>query len=182
MLALLSRLFAPAPEALRAHGLYIATVARSRNPFFYDRLGVPDTLDGRFEMIALHLFLLLRRLRAEKGREAAGLSRALSEALFDDMDRSLREMGVGDTGVGRRIRHMADAFYGRVSAYEAALDGRESLRAAIARNVYGAAAAEAEEGRISELAYYVLRTSAALQAHPAERLAEAFAPPLQVET
>ncbi|MSP83405.1 MAG: ubiquinol-cytochrome C chaperone [Alphaproteobacteria bacterium] len=98
-------------------------------------MGVPDSLDGRFDMIILHVILAMWRLRA-MGGEGEKLARGLVDTLFADMDRSLREMGVGDLGVGRRVKAMARAFHGRILAYETALaEGQDSLAAALTRNV-----------------------------------------------
>ena len=117
--------------------LYGAIVAQARLPVFYAGLGVPDTVLGRFDLIVLHLVLLLRRLRAG---EAA--HRALAQGVFDafcrDMDDNLREMGISDQGVPRQMRKVGEAFYGRAQAYEAALaEPGGGLAAALARNVYG---------------------------------------------
>jgi len=108
-------------------------VAAARHPAFYARWGVADTLDGRFDMIALHTYLVLDRL---KGTEP-GFRQELVDEFFRDMDRSLRELGVGDVSVGKKVRKMAEVFYGRVAAYDAALAGEgDALVAAIARNVF----------------------------------------------
>ncbi len=117
--------------------LYTAAVAQARAPAFYEA-GVPDTIDGRFDLLMLHLFLLMRRLRRD-GAPGAALTQALFDTAFDDMDRTLREMGVGDLGVPRRIKAMARAFYGRAAAYDAALDahGDSDLRTALGRNLFG---------------------------------------------
>ena len=134
----LSRLFrrrtaAPAP----AEALYLALVRQAREPAFYAAHGVPDTLDGRFDMIVLHATLVLLRLKAA-GASAGPLAQALFDILFADMDRSLREMGVGDMGVGKRVKQMGKAVYGRLAAYESGLAGEDAaLEAAVARNLYG---------------------------------------------
>lgn len=128
---ILNRLFRRGPTAERSS--YEAIVAAARHPVFYADWGVPDTLDGRFDMISLHTFLVLDRL---KGVEKDFRQRLVDE-MFADMDRSLREMGVGDISVGKKVRKMAEVFYGRVAAYDAALAGPpEALEAAIARNVF----------------------------------------------
>src|SRR5258708_2523626 len=105
--------------------LYEAVVERAREPWFFTRLGVPDTFDGRFELTALHGFLVLNRLKADRPR-AAELAQELFDAMFADFDRSLREMGLGDLGVGRQVKTMAKAFYGRIGAYEAGLKAGEA--------------------------------------------------------
>ena len=118
--------------------LYGTIVAQARAPAFYGGYAVPDTVDGRFEMLLLHLIMLLRRLE----REPPSLRR-LGQGVFDlfcrDMDASLREIGVGDLTVPRQMRRIGQAFYGRQAAYAAALGaaGPEPLRKALARNVFG---------------------------------------------
>lgn len=142
---------------------YIALVRQARNPFFYADLGVPDSIDGRFEMIVLHLFLIQHRLLNTP--EQSEFARSLSEAFFDDMDRSIREFGVADTGVGKRIKAMGKAYNGRLQMYEAGLSDREAMRAALARNLYGTVA----EGRVEQLdaiADYMAENVAALAAAP----------------
>lgn len=133
----------------RADGLYRRLVDQAREPAFYALCGVPDTLDGRFDMIVLHVSLVVRRLRAGEIPEKA-LSQALFDTMMDDMDRSLREMGVGDLGVGRRVKAMAKAFYGRAAAYDAALSegAGEALTAALERNLFAAARARPEQIRM----------------------------------
>ncbi len=124
-----------------AAALYRTVVAKARSPRFYSDAGVPDTLDGRFELIALHAFMVLRRLQADPDRTGV-LAQALFDAMFADMDRSLREMGAGDLGVGRRVKFMASSFLGRIKAYEGGLEsGDEALRSALLRNLYGTVAA-----------------------------------------
>lgn len=135
-----------------AHALYVAAVEQARTPAFYLTGGVADTLDGRFDLIALHLWLEVTRLHRPAGGEEtlAGAALDLEERLlavhFADMDQALREMGVGDLGVGKKIKAMAQAFYGRAAAYDAAFEvlrqsGRaDEVRAALDRNVYREAA------------------------------------------
>jgi cytochrome b pre-mRNA-processing protein 3 len=145
-------------------GLYQAIVAQARTPAFYARLGVPDTLDGRFDMIALHMFLVLRRLKAE-GVGGRALAQALCDRFFDDLDRSLREMGAGDLGVGRRVKAMAKAFYGRVAAYEAALSDHDpALDDALRRNVFGTVAPSPES--LATMTAYVRREAVTLATQP----------------
>jgi cytochrome b pre-mRNA-processing protein 3 len=134
-------------------GLYGMIVAQARMPAFYRVYGVPDTVDGRFELILLHLFLLLRRL----DRDAQG--RDTGQHVFDlfcqDMDQNLREMGVGDLKVPKEMRRIGEAYYGRAKAYEAALTSGdpEDLRAVVVRNVFGAE--KVEHGGDVALSAYV---------------------------
>ncbi|MEK9968272.1 MAG: ubiquinol-cytochrome C chaperone family protein [Ferrovibrio sp.] len=119
--------------------LYRRIVEQARQPDFYSRHGVPDSLDGRFDMIVLHSFLVMRRLRAIGSKAADDLSQDLFDLLFADMDVNLREIGVGDLGVGKRVKKMAQAFYGRVEAYEEGLTATDDgiLSDALGRNLYG---------------------------------------------
>jgi cytochrome b pre-mRNA-processing protein 3 len=117
--------------------LYGAAVAAAREPFLYTALGVPDTLDGRFDMVGLHAFLLIQRLKIEPPPGPA-LAQAVFDAMFSDMDINLREMGVGDLSVGRKVRMMWEAFHGRAAAYAAAMNAGDmaALDAALDRNVW----------------------------------------------
>lgn len=116
-----------------ARGLYEAIVAAARRPMLYEAMSVPDTVDGRFDMIVLHLFVVLDRLKNEDQK----LQQQIADEFFNDMDRSLREMGVGDLSVGKKIRKMAEAYAGRIQAYSNAADKDDaSLAAALQRNVY----------------------------------------------
>jgi cytochrome b pre-mRNA-processing protein 3 len=118
--------------------LYERIVAQARQPEFFADLGVPDSIDGRFETLALHAFLVLSRLKAEHAEDASDLAQALFDMFFADMDRSLREMGASDLGVGRRVKAMAQGLYGRMHAYERGLmEGDAVLEPALRRNLYG---------------------------------------------
>lgn len=123
-------------ERQAAERLYWAALAAARRPAFYVRHGVPDTLQGRFEMVALNLFPVLHRLMHEPGDDPE-LARAVAESLVDDMDGALRDVGVGDTRVPKRMRALYQSFAGRVTAYSQALgEGDEALADAVARNVF----------------------------------------------
>lgn len=139
----------------RARALFAAIVQAGRMPDFYQILGVSDTLDGRFDLIVLHAHLVLRRLKGA-GEQGRALGQALFDTMFGQMDEVLREIGVGDLSVGRKIREMTSAFYGRALAYEEALqssDDNTLLEAALARNVYRGEMPSA--ARLSALASYV---------------------------
>jgi cytochrome b pre-mRNA-processing protein 3 len=149
------------------HGLYGAIVAQARLTTFYTRYGVFDSVDGRFELIVLHLVLVLRRLGGEQtaaprqGSPRQGSPRAaarIGQQLFDvfcrDLDDNLREMGVGDLAVPRKMRKFGEAFYGRQAAYGAALgaaDDRE-LEKALARNIFGLAETDENAARLARYA------------------------------
>nr|WP_211113774.1 ubiquinol-cytochrome C chaperone family protein [Azospirillum picis] len=151
-------------------GLFATVVSRAREPGFYSAFGVPDTLDGRFEMVALHLFLVMRRLKGQ-GAGAAKLSQSLYEAMVDDFEKSLMEMGAGDSGVPRRVKTMARGMAGRIRAYDEALsepgDGR--LEVALDNNLYGTVD-PAPAGALGAMAGYVRASAAALDAQPLEAL------------
>jgi cytochrome b pre-mRNA-processing protein 3 len=122
------------PHRGSIEAIYGMIVTQAREPLFYRALGVPDTVNGRFDLLLLHLWLVLRRLQSA----AAGAT--LSQALFDhfctDMDDNLREMGVGDLTVPKRMQAFGEAFYGRTAAYDLALtDGREALAMALCKNI-----------------------------------------------
>jgi cytochrome b pre-mRNA-processing protein 3 len=147
-----------------AVALYRQLVEQSRQPDFYIRLGVPDTLEGRYDLLILHAYLLLRRL-GQVGTDAAEEARAVSQATFDlmfaDMDQNLRELGVTDTGIGKRVRRMAEAFYGRVAAYDKARDaGGEALAEALSRNLYRGAVLL--PGQVSAMVAYIVAQDAHL--------------------
>lgn len=120
-----------------AAGLYQSVVAQSRDPLFYRDLGVSDTMDGRFDLITMHIFLILDRLR-QAGPKGKGLSQALFDHMFANMELTLREIGVGDMAVPRHMKKMMKAFNGRVHSYHAALNGNDmqSLELAVVRNIY----------------------------------------------
>ncbi len=120
-----------------AYLLYGAAVAAARTPLFYAELGVPDSVDGRFDMVSLHVFLLIRRLGAA-GEPGPKLAQVVFDAMFHDMDLNLREMGVGDLSVGKRNRAMWEAFHGRSAAYQTALNAPDdaALAAVLLRNVW----------------------------------------------
>ena len=158
MLATLKSLFSPPPFQAEAYQVYGCIVSQARQPFFYTECQVPDTLDGRFDAIALHLFLAIHRLRGEA--DAPLFLRALQEAFFADMDRSIREMGVSDTGVGKRVKAMAQAFYGRLKSYEETFADGKAFRQSLARNLYRASAPEAA---LVLLEAYVQRNAAHLK-------------------
>jgi cytochrome b pre-mRNA-processing protein 3 len=117
--------------------LYGIAVAAARDLHFYTVLGVPDTLDGRFDLVGLHAWLLIRRLRALPP-PGAPLAQAVFDAMFSDMDVNLREMGVGDLSVGKKVRAMWEAFHGRASAYDTATSSgdRAALTEALTRNIW----------------------------------------------
>ncbi len=147
----LKKIFAADPFQIPAHEAYVALVNQARKPFFYQECGVADTLDGRFDVIVLHIFLLTQRLK----NESPEFIRALWEVFFSDMDRSLREMGASDTGIGKRVKKMAQAFYGRIDAYEKTVANKDDFKDSLARNLYRSA--EVNETHLACLISYVSR-------------------------
>ena len=140
--------------------LYLAVVDASRQPALYADLAVPDTFEGRFESLALHAIIVLRRLQRCEAPGPA-VAQHLVDTVFKHFDRTLREMGVGDTTVPKRMKTMAEAFGGRSSAYEVAFrDGHEATIEALARNVY------AGKGDAVALAAYVEAATSALAVTP----------------
>jgi cytochrome b pre-mRNA-processing protein 3 len=115
-----------------ADRLCAALSLRAREPVFYRALGIADTIDGRFDLLALHAWLVLERLETTGRRD---LAQAVTDRLFTGFDEGLRDLGAGDMGMGRRMKKLASAFYGRLRAYGEAGDETE-LASAIARNVY----------------------------------------------
>jgi cytochrome b pre-mRNA-processing protein 3 len=128
--------FRRSPRDPKIDALYGMIVAQARSPSFYLEYGVSDTVTGRLDMIVLHLVLVLRQL-APAAEPAAG--QRLFDRFCQDIDDNFREMGVGDLSVPKQMRRVAEVFYGRAKAYEAALaaDGADALVAALARNVFG---------------------------------------------
>jgi cytochrome b pre-mRNA-processing protein 3 len=114
--------------------IYGMIVTQAREPFFYRDLGVPDTVNGRFDLLVLHLWVVLRRLKSIEG--GMGLAQALFDRFCSDMDDNLREMGVGDLTVPKRMQAFGEAFYGRTAAYDLALaEGPEPLAQALCKNI-----------------------------------------------
>jgi cytochrome b pre-mRNA-processing protein 3 len=166
----LASLFRRRPFEAEAFALYRAAVAAARDPLWYGRLGVPDTLDGRFDMIALFAFLVVDRARRDADPRGPALAQGVFDAMFADMDQNLREMGVGDLSVGKKVKAMWEAFNGRAQAYAAAVESPdpEPLAEALARNVWRS---EAVPEAAHSLAAAVRREAAHLAAQPFARLA-----------
>ena len=132
-------------------------VARARAPFFFRDLEVPDTIDGRFDLVALHAWLALSRLREPALQE---VSQRLTDMMFSAFDEGLRELGVSDIGMGRRMKKIANAFYGRFKAYDEAGDDETSMADALLRNLYRGEAKYAQSAKV--LANYVFSAKEAL--------------------
>jgi cytochrome b pre-mRNA-processing protein 3 len=169
---ILDRLFRSKPTQAVGKMLYASVVEQSRQPALYLDFAAPDTVEGRFEIYTLHTVLLLERLRVAEPAQKQ-LAGATSQALFDtyvrELDNGLREMGVGDLSVGKKMRKLGEAFYGRGRNYDAALAAlpdQAALLALLGRTVY----AGVDEPPVGRLAGYVLRQREVLSAQPTEAL------------
>jgi len=159
----------PSPRRIAAE-LYSDVVAAARTPAFYADLGVPDTIEGRYEMIVLHVVLLLRRLRRPEAGQKR-LAQALVDFMAADLDRSIRELGVGDMSVGKFMKRLGEGLYGRAAAYNKALDDRDlrALEAAALRNIFDGD--DPGERILALIAYYVLSQHDHLAGEPIEPVA-----------
>jgi cytochrome b pre-mRNA-processing protein 3 len=167
---MLNRLFRPNPTREAGGALYAAVVEQARAPALYATLGAPDTVEGRFEIYSLHVVLLLDRLNAP-GEAAKAVSQALFDTYVKSLDDALREMGVGDLSVGKKMRRLAEAFFGRVKSYHAAfaaLPDEGPLRDLLTRTVYAAA----DAAKAPALAAYVVAQREHLAGQPLEGFLE----------
>jgi cytochrome b pre-mRNA-processing protein 3 len=147
------------PVRRAARLLYEGITARARDPVFFTRFNVTDGIDGRFDLFTLHAFLVLEALkRSGEGARAAG--EQLANLVFSGFEQALRELGHGDAGVSRRIKAMANAFYGRLAAYESA-DSEQQLATALTRNLYRGAGVRGDEALA--LAHYMFDVRARLR-------------------
>jgi len=164
------KLFKRGPSRLAGEKLYQAAITQARQPAFYADLGAPDTVEGRFELYTLHVVLVLHRLKGQ-GACAAEVSQALFDTYLLALDDALREMGVGDLSVGKKMRKLGEAFYGRAKAYQTALEAGDQaeLTALIGRTIYAGGDAAAGD----KLASYVERSAALLGALRLEDVLEA---------
>jgi len=162
-------IFKKSPVEDTAHRLYVTIVTQARRPIFYNDFAVPDTTDGRFDMVVLHAYLLFHRMKRDQ--ETTGdLSQAVFDLMFADMDQNLREMGVGDIGVSHRIKGMIKAFYGRLDAYDRGLldpsDGQ--LVKALRRNLYRKS--EPEDLLVGCMAQYIRSEITGLAAQDTQQI------------
>lgn len=153
-----------------AKKLYEVAVNKGREPVFYQDYNVPDSVDGRFEMICLHTLLFIRRLNAlDKKKEA----QALFDVMFVIMDKSIREIGVGDLSVPKHMKRMMKGFKGRAFNYADALDANDvhALKGAVVRNVFGTVE-EPEPLDIEAIADYIVSADKALSTVSFDDLAD----------
>lgn len=166
---MITRLFRQDPTEQAAAAAYVRLVEQSRRPEFYLHCGVPDTIDGRFDLIVLHVFVVLDRL-AGQGEPEQAFAQSLFDHLFADMDVNLREMGVGDLSVGKKVKQMAEAFYGRARAYHDGLEARDdqALAAAVRRNLFRSTTPD--DAQITAMTAYLRREREAMAETPFEDL------------
>lgn len=150
------------------YAVYTALVDQARRPDFYTKTAVPDTIDGRFDMIVMHLVLFYRRMAVENP-EARAFAQNVFDVFVKDMDRSLREMGVGDLSVPKKMKKIGESYFGRSEVYGTALDEADpsALADAVNRNIF---ADDANEAAADRLAAYMLRAEKALSDQSAQAL------------
>ncbi len=162
---MLRSLFKPRPARAQGSALYACAVAQARRPEFYRDLGVEDRIDARFELYTLHVILLVQRL-ADDGAEAVEASQALFDTFVSALDHALRELGVGDLSVAKKMRPLGEAIYGRTRAYQALMQGepdRPGIESLMARTLFGD---ETRTEQAAPLADYAIRTRSALAGQP----------------
>ena len=163
-----------APQLDTAERLYAALATQARQPALFSELGVPDTVDGRFDVLALHAWMVIDRVRAQPGGDA--IAQAVFDVMFGHLDAAVREMGAQDLGVGRRIKVMAEGLHGRALAFRAAINDADPavLEGALRRNVFGNT--RPDPAAVARLAAYVRGCVTALSAVDAARLFDAALP------
>jgi len=149
--SVLNRLFRPRQARIAGEALYAGLVDQARQPQLYHEMGVADRIDARFELYVLHLSLLLARLKGE-GEAASETGQAVFDTFLGALDDALRELGVGDLSVAKKMRKLGEAVYGRVVGYQTAViqGDREALTGLLARAVYGDEAAVEPAGKLSD--------------------------------
>ncbi|MBB5745509.1 ubiquinol-cytochrome C chaperone family protein [Brevundimonas variabilis] len=160
---MLRQLFGAKPSRDLGEHLYAEAVEQARSPVFYTSLGVSDRIDARFELYIVHVLLVIMRLRDE-GDEGAEIAQRLFDVFVSALDNTLRELGVGDTSMAKKMRKLGESMYGRMTAYEPTIRAadHEGLREALVRNVYEG---EAPDGGLA-LATYIMDTRSALATQP----------------
>lgn len=150
----------------RAEGLYAEALMQTREPFFYTEMDVPDTFDGRFDLLLLNIFIILHKYYDSE--DYKGLSQALFDTTFKDMDQTLREMGIGDMGIPKHMRRMMKAFNGRMHYYMAAVSpekldadilaeiNKSTLAEVLMRNLYGSCKEAPDQDSVQKMERYIL--------------------------
>lgn len=167
---MLQSLFKPRPAKLAGQALYAAASAQARDPQFYRALGAPDRIDVRFELYSLHVGLLLQRLSGQ-GEQAEETAQATLDAYVRSLDDALREIGIGDLSMAKKMKAIAGLVMGRLKAIQGGLcpPDREGLEAYFARTVFADADDSADPAGLAD---YTVRAHAALEAHPLAELLE----------
>lgn len=164
----LDRWLKPRPAKMAGAKLYASAVGQARSAIFYRDFGVRDSMEGRFELFSLHVIFLLERLKGQ-GEAASETSQAVFDAYVKGLDDAFREIGVSDTSVGKKMKKLAGAFYGRLKAYEdavASLPDSTATAAFVART----ALEERDSGDAAALTAYVTKAREALAAQPLDAL------------
>ncbi len=154
-----TKVLAKSPTKAAGERLYAAAAARGRDERLYRDFGAPDTVEGRFELLTLHIILLVDRLKGEAG-DAARIRQTLFDAYVSNLDGALREMGVGDLAVGKRMRRLGEAFYGRAHACDAAFAALPDLQELL--DMLGRTVFAGGDGDRAGLAGYILAVRASL--------------------
>ena len=163
--------FRQRPAFAAGQALYRAAADKARDPAFYRDAHAPDTVEGRFELYMIHVILLALRLRGQ-GRAAAETSQVTFDAFLRGLDDAMREMGVGDLSVGKKMRKLGEAFYGRAKRYDALIDDPDGLSALVRRTLYADLESDDAEQGAQAVAAYARRAHADLAAQPLQRLLE----------
>jgi cytochrome b pre-mRNA-processing protein 3 len=160
----LTGITSPGPNTLAAHHLHDAIVQQSRQTEFYSELGVPDSIDGRFDLLLLHAFMVLRGLERH-GEAGHQLAQKTVDVMFLALDEAVRELGVGDMGVPRRVKAMSSAYTGRAKAYATAVEsGSAAVTEALKRNLYRGAVVDTRQ--VEAITQYVLAELERLETLP----------------
>ena len=168
---MLPRLFRQRPAYDAGQALYRVAADQAREPAFYRDAHAPDTVEGRFELYMIHVILLALRLRGG-GRRAAETSQVMFDAFLRSLDDAMREMGVGDLSVGKKMRRLGEAFYGRAKRYDELIGDPAELQAMVRRTLYADVDGEAADSGAHAVSAYAARAHAHLQAQPLDRLLE----------
>ena len=144
------KVFRTRPSTTAGQALFDGAVRQARTTAFYEAMGVPDTVLGRFELYTLHVVLLSRRLRGQ-GPQAQETAQAMFDAYLLNLDIALREMGIEDLSMGKKMKKLGRAFYGRIKSWDEALGDPVATEALVARTVYG----DAPGADPSALAVYI---------------------------
>lgn len=160
----LDRWLKPRPAKAAGAKLYAGAVGQARSAAFYRDFGVRDSMEGRFELFSLHVIFLVERLKGQ-GDAAAETSQAVFDSYVKGLDDAFRQIGVSDTSVGKKMKKLAGAFYGRLKGYDeavASLPDEAAVSAFLARNAFE----ERGEGDVAALTAYVIKTRTALAEQP----------------